>query len=172
MLYELHLVGTISTHYLYPTQKSHIELELYIFYLLVTNNSVITGTIPSKNISSSKQSSKKVIKQKPVDSENTSFSESWSERSEEEYDRNISTKVVQKGKAAAKAKIKNVVPQESEIPPPKESRRKNLSVSPLHSLQYINDDDEVKSISPKESSDVAQVPQVDAIPIGRHDPPV
>lgn len=58
--------------------------------------------MPPKTASSSKTVAKKGNKQKPVESEETSVSVSWTESSGEEYTGTTSKKVAQKGKAAAR----------------------------------------------------------------------
>lgn len=65
---------------------------------------------------------KKENKQKPVESEETSTSISWTERSREEYTGTTSKKDAQKEKEVAKTKRKKETPQGSDTLPPKGSR--------------------------------------------------
>ncbi|KAF3648906.1 putative serine/threonine-protein kinase TOR-like isoform X1 [Capsicum annuum] len=91
----------------------------------------------SKETSSSKTCAKKVNKQALVESVESNESEydTISKSSRKEYDGTSTKKAAKKGKAQAKANGKKVNTQESDSPPHKGSRRKNMIVSLPHTPQ-------------------------------------
>ncbi|KAF3659454.1 hypothetical protein FXO38_12641 [Capsicum annuum] len=115
--------------------------------------------MPPKNATSSKLSAKKDTIQKPVESEETSKSISWTESSREEYTRTTSKKGAQKVKAQDKSKGKGEVPQYFKTLPPKVPRGKKIIISPPYTPYLKNDedkadDDEAKSNLAEESEGV------------------
>ncbi|XP_047268773.1 uncharacterized protein LOC124898803 [Capsicum annuum] len=158
-------IGSLPYHLVYR-KACHlpIELEHKVFWALKNPNLEWKDTrkVPLKNASSFKTMAKEGNKQKPIESEETSASISWTKSSGEEYTGTSSKKYSQKAKAIAKAKGKKVIPQDSDTPPSKGPRGKNATISPPYTPVLSDDDnDETEFSSAEETAEESHGCKVD-----------